>query len=55
MTLVRWHMFSVDEHITDTAIRRFIRRVGVDNVKDMIDLRIGDRLGSGTQPPNHGV
>lgn len=48
-TLIRWHMFTVDEHITDSAVRRFIRRVGVDNVKDMIDLRIGDRLGGGTQ------
>ncbi len=48
-TLIRWHMFTVDEHITDSAIRRFIRRVGLENVKDMIDLRIGDRLGGGTQ------
>lgn len=47
--LIRWHMFTVDEHITDAAIRRFIRRTGVDNVKDMMDLRIGDRLGGGTQ------
>jgi tRNA nucleotidyltransferase (CCA-adding enzyme) len=45
--LIRWHMFTVDEHITDAAVRRFIRRIGVANVKDMIDLRIGDRLGSG--------
>ncbi|MBP6913793.1 MAG: HD domain-containing protein [Candidatus Levybacteria bacterium] len=49
ITLIRWHMFTVDENITDSAIRRFIRRVGIENVKDMIDLRIGDRLGSGTQ------
>jgi putative nucleotidyltransferase with HDIG domain len=48
-TLIRWHMFTVDEHITDSAVRRFIRRVGFENVKDMIDLRIGDRLGGGTQ------
>jgi putative nucleotidyltransferase with HDIG domain len=48
-TLIRWHMFTVDEHITDSAVRRFIRRVGIENVKDMIDLRIGDRLGGGTQ------
>ena len=47
--LIRWHMFTVDEHITDSAVRRFIRRVGVENVKDMMDLRIGDRLGGGTQ------
>lgn len=49
VNLIRWHMFTVDENITDSAIRRFIRRVGIENVKDMIDLRIGDRLGSGTQ------
>jgi tRNA nucleotidyltransferase (CCA-adding enzyme) len=49
VTLIRWHMFTVDENITDSAIRRFIRRVGLENVKDMVDLRIGDRLGSGTQ------
>lgn len=49
VTLVRWHMFTVDEHITDGAVRRFIRRIGVENVKDMMDLRIGDRLGGGTQ------
>ena len=47
VTLIRWHMFTVDEHITDSAVRRFIRRIGVENVKDMIDVRIGDRLGSG--------
>ncbi len=49
ITLIRWHMFTVDEKITDSAVRRFIRRVGLENVSDMIDLRIGDRLGSGTQ------
>jgi len=48
-TLIRWHMFTVDEHITDAAVRRFIRRIGVDNVKDIMDVRIGDRLGGGTQ------
>jgi putative nucleotidyltransferase with HDIG domain len=47
--LIRWHMFTVDENITDAAVRRFIRRVGLDNVSDMMDLRIGDRLGGGTQ------
>ena len=49
VTLIRWHMFTVDEHITDSAVRRFIRRVGIENVADMMDLRIGDRLGGGTQ------
>lgn len=49
VNLIRWHMFTVNENITDAAVRRFIRRVGVENVKDMMDLRIGDRLGGGTQ------
>jgi tRNA nucleotidyltransferase (CCA-adding enzyme) len=49
VTLIRWHMFSVNENQTDSAIRRFIRKIGVENVKDMMDLRVGDRLGGGTQ------
>jgi tRNA nucleotidyltransferase/poly(A) polymerase len=49
VTLIRWHMFSVNENQTDAAIRRFIRKIGVENVKDMMDLRVGDRLGGGTQ------
>ena len=49
--LVRWHQFSVDERQTDRAIRRFITNVGIENVEDMIDLRIGDRLGGGLQQP----
>lgn len=49
VTLIRWHMFSVNENLTDSAVRRFIRRIGVENVKDMMDLRVGDRLGGGTQ------
>lgn len=49
VTLIRWHMFSVNENLTDAAVRRFIRRIGVDNVSDMMDLRVGDRLGGGTQ------
>ena len=49
VNLIRWHMFTVDEKVSDAGIRRFIRRIGVENVKDMMDLRIGDRLGGGTQ------
>lgn len=48
-TLIRWHQFTVDEHQTDAAIRRFIKRVGIHNIAKMIDLRIGDRLGGGLQ------
>jgi len=49
VTLVRWHQFSVDEKQTDSALRRFIRRVGKENLKDMLDLRTGDRLGGGAR------
>lgn len=45
--LVRWHMFSVSEFLLDSAIRRFIRRVGAENTTDILDLRTADRLGSG--------
>jgi len=45
--LVRWHQFTPSENQTDSAIRRFIRRVGVENLQDILDVRTGDRLGSG--------
>lgn len=45
ITLVRWHQFTVDEHITDATLRRFIKRIGKENIQDMLDLRTGDRLG----------
>lgn len=46
--LVRFHMFTVAETQTDSAIRRFIRNVGLENVDDMMALRVADRLGGGT-------
>lgn len=45
--LVRWHQFTVDEHQTDSALRRFIRNIGVENIDAMLALRTGDRLGGG--------
>jgi len=47
--LVRYHQFTVNEKQTDSALRRFIRNVGADIVPDMIDLRVGDRLGGGAR------
>lgn len=45
---VRWHMFFSDtEQITLTAVRRLITNVGKDNIWDLIDLRICDRVGTG--------
>lgn len=48
-TLVRWHMFHYQPQLTDAAIRRFIRRVGVENIDDIMALREGDRVGSGSK------
>jgi putative nucleotidyltransferase with HDIG domain len=47
--LVRFHQFSVDERQTDSAIRRFIRNVGLENVEDILALRTADRLGGGAR------
>lgn len=47
--LVKNHMFyyNVDE-VGEKGVRRVIQKVGLDNINDLIDVRIGDRLGSGT-------
>lgn len=47
VNLVRHHMFLFQFESTDKAVRRIIRRVGVENINDLVDLRVGDRLGSG--------
>jgi poly(A) polymerase/tRNA nucleotidyltransferase (CCA-adding enzyme) len=46
--LVRNHMFvyNVDE-VSEAGVRRLLRRVGPENIQDLINLRIADRLGSG--------
>lgn len=45
---VRWHMFFSDtEQITISAVRRLITNVGKENIWDLIDLRICDRVGTG--------
>lgn len=49
LKLIRFHQFTVNEFQTDASIRRFIKNVGVENLNDMIALRIADRLGSGAK------
>jgi tRNA nucleotidyltransferase (CCA-adding enzyme) len=49
ITLVRWHQFTLDEHQTDSALRRFINNVGKENIEDMLALRVADRLGGGAR------
>jgi len=49
VNLVKNHMFyyNVGE-VTAASVRRLIVKVGKENLKDLIDLRVADRLGSGT-------
>lgn len=48
--LVQFHQFTVSEIQTDKAVRRFIRNVGKEYLNDIVDLRFGDRIGSGARP-----
>jgi len=46
--LVRNHMFVSDpERLTEAGARRLIARMGKENIPDLINLRIADRLGMG--------
>lgn len=46
--LVRWHMFFSDpDQITLSAVRRMIKNVGEENIWDLLNLRICDRIGTG--------
>ena len=49
VTLVRWHMFAYQPEMTDASIRRFIKRVGKENINNMMLLRVGDRKGGGSK------
>ncbi|MCK4554675.1 CCA tRNA nucleotidyltransferase [Candidatus Parcubacteria bacterium] len=47
-TLIRNHMFYYNVgDVTASSVRRLVKKVGEENLKDLIDLRIADRLGSG--------
>jgi len=48
VNLIRSHMFyyNVGE-VTASSVRRLIAKTGEANLKDLIDLRVADRLGSG--------
>lgn len=47
--LIDNHMFYYNpDEVTESSVRRLVQKVGLENIKDLIDLRISDRLGSGT-------
>ena len=46
--LIKHHMFYYNiGEITDRGVRRLLSRVGKENMADLIDLRVADRIGSG--------
>jgi len=46
--LVRYHLFyyNVDE-VSDSSVRRLVRQVGLENMEELLQLRMADRIGSG--------
>jgi poly(A) polymerase/tRNA nucleotidyltransferase (CCA-adding enzyme) len=51
--LVRWHMFFTDtEQITLSAVRRMVSNVGKENIWDLMNVRICDRVGTGRPKEN---
>lgn len=48
VSLIRWHMFFSDpDQVTLSAVRRIITNVGVEHIKELLNLRICDRIGTG--------
>jgi tRNA nucleotidyltransferase (CCA-adding enzyme) len=42
--LVAQHMFHYEERWSDAAVRRFVARIGVENIPDILSLRRADQL-----------
>ncbi len=51
--LVRNHMYAAGPELGDAAIRKFIRRVGSDNIARQFGLRSADIAGSGLPKRSH--
>ena len=49
--LIRHHMFWYQADWTGSAVRRFIRKVGLDVIPDLFELRRADNIGSGARTP----
>jgi tRNA nucleotidyltransferase (CCA-adding enzyme) len=53
LIMVAHHMFDYKRELSDTAIRRFIKRVGAEHVDDLIRLRKADDIAHGWEQ-DHG-
>jgi len=46
--LIRAHMFNYEpDVVTDASVRRLIAKVGPENIRELVELREADRIGSG--------
>ncbi len=53
--LIRHHMFGYQPSWSDAAVRRFIAKVGPDELEDLFLLREADHIGSGREPDAGGL
>ena len=53
--LIRHHMFGYQSSWSDAAVRRFIAKVGPDELDDLFLLREADHIGSGREPDAGGL
>jgi len=51
--LIENHMFQYTPDWSDAAVRRFIRRVGIEHLDDLFELRRADRAGSERPEDSH--
>ncbi|HEY8657031.1 MAG TPA: HD domain-containing protein [Candidatus Limnocylindria bacterium] len=49
--LIRHHMFWYQTEWSGSAVRRFVRTVGLENIPDLFELRRADNIGSGARSP----
>lgn len=49
--LIRHHMFWYQTDWTDSAVRRFMTKVGIENIPALFALRRADNIGSGARSP----
>jgi len=47
LILIRNHLFDAAPSKSESSIRKLISKVGVENIHDLLDLRIADRHGTG--------
>lgn len=46
--LVRYHLFYYHpEEVKESAVRRLLRKVGKENIEELLQVRMADRIGSG--------